>query len=167
MKFLTLSLLFLLAIVSSDAQQTKKNKETIRHFYDAFNKRDFKFFYSCFADSVIVHFSRNETFTITPADIKASIDPQLKAFPDANDILTMVLADEDWVSICVRHTGTNSDSLRNLPPAKKFIDYNVMEMYRLKENKIIEVFVVEDYLSMYQQMGIIPNSIKSVLINKK
>ena len=118
MKFLTLSLLFLLAIVSSDAQQTKKNKETIRRFYDAFNKRDFKFFYSCFADSVIVHFSNNESFVISSNDIKSSIDPQLKAFPGANDILTMVLADEDWVSICVRHTGTNSDSLRNLPRRK-------------------------------------------------
>jgi predicted ester cyclase len=63
------------------------------------------------------------------------------------------------VSICVRHAGINSDSLRGLPPSNKYIDYNVMEMYKLNNGKIVEIYVVEDYLSMYQQMGIIPYKI--------
>lgn len=158
--------LILLQFQPSFSQQTKKNKETIQDFYAAFNARNFARFYSYFNDSVLVHFSNNKNFTISPNEIKSSIDPQVKAFPDVNDTISFILAEGDWVSICVKHTGTNSDSLWTLPPSKKIISYNVMEMYRLKNNKIVEIYVVQDQLSMYQQMGIIPFRITKSLVPK-
>jgi steroid delta-isomerase-like uncharacterized protein len=160
------SLILILTVAFSvSAQNTEKNKELIRKFYDAFNKRDFTFFYSCFADSVILHVSKNRQFIIKPGDIKSDIDPQVKSIPDSYDMLTMVLAEQDWVSIYVRHTGTYKDSLWGLPPNGKFLDYPVMEMYRVENGKIKEVYVVGDRLSMFTQMGIIPDDIKGVLKN--
>ena len=158
--------LTLLLFYSSFSQQTKRNKETIQNFYAAFNARNFTTFYSYFNDSVLVHFSNNKNFTITPNEIRSSIDPQIKAFPDVSDTVSFILAEGEWVSICVRHTGTNSDSLWGLPPSKRVISYNVMEMYRLKNNKIVEIYVVQDHLSMYQQMGIIPFRITKSLVLK-
>jgi predicted ester cyclase len=94
---------------------------------------------------VLVHFSHNKNFVLTPEDIRSGIDPQVKAFPDVSDTISLIIAEGDWVSIRVRHEGTNSDSLWGLPPAKKFINYSVMEMYRLKNNKIVKIYVVEDH----------------------
>lgn len=165
MKKALLIILLFAIVFSALAQNTGKNKELIRKFYDAFNKRDFNFFYSCFADSVLLHVSKNRQFIITPAGIKSDIDPQVKSIPDSYDVLTMVLAEHDWVSIYVRHTGTYKDSLWGLPPNGEFLDYPVMEMYRIENNKIKEIYVVGDRLSMFTQMGIIPQDINGVLKN--
>ncbi|GEM_PF-5664602 len=163
-KHLLLPLFVIIGIISF-AQDTKSNKEIITRFYNAFNQRNFNLFYSCFADSVLVHFSGNKSFMITPAQIKEDIDPQVISFPDSYDTISLILAEGNWVSIHVRHTGTYKDSLWGLPPNKKYIDYSVMEMYRLENNKIKEIYVVNDRFSMLQQMGIIPKEIKSVLKN--
>ena len=161
-----LAVVFLCSMVFSvPAQRTEQNKELIRKFYDAFNQRNFNYFYACFADSVLLHVSKNRTFTITPAAIKSDIDPQVKSIPDSYDILTRVLADGDWVSIYVRHTGTYKDSLWGLPANGKSLDYPVMEMYRIERGKIKEIYVVGDRLGMFNQMGIIPEEIKGVLKN--
>src|SRR5579871_4349290 len=149
-KHLLLPLFVIIGIISF-AQDTKSNKEIITRFYNAFNQRNFNLFYSCFADSVLVHFSGNKSFMITPAQIKEDIDPQVISFPDSYDTISLILAEGNWVSIHVRHTGTYKDSL--------------WEMYRLENNKIKEIYVVNDRFSMLQQMGIIPKEIKSVLKN--
>lgn len=159
MKKIIVLLIFLLQFYISNSQTIESNKKAIENLYAAFNARNFPLFYSYFNDSIKVHFSNNKVFTITPLQIKTNIDPQIKAFPNVSDTISLILAEGDWVSICVRHTGINSDSLRGLPPSHKYIDYNVMEMYKLNNGKIIEIYVVEDHLSMYQQMGIIPYKI--------
>ena len=151
---------------SSTGQSINKNKAIINNLYESFNKRNFAAFYSSFADSVLVHFSNNQSFYITPLQVKKSIDPQVKAFPGIMDTILHIAAEDDWVSICVKHAGTNTDSLWGIPPSHKYIDYNVMEMYRLKNYKIIEIYVVEDFLSMYQQMGIIPGRVSALVKNK-
>jgi predicted ester cyclase len=161
-----LALAFAGLALASNGQSLSKNKAVIQNLYEFFNKRNFTAFYSSFADSVLVHFSNNQSFYITPLQVKKGIDPQLKAFPGIMDTILHMMAEDDWVSICVKHAGVNADSLRGIPPSHKYIDYNVMEMYRLKNHRIIEIYVVEDFLSMYQQMELIPKRV-SDLVNKK
>lgn len=150
-------------IKSGNGQTLTKSKDIIISLYSSFNERDFPTFYSKFNDSVLVHFSNNQTFNISPNQIKKSIDQQLKAFPRMKDTILQINAENDWVTICVKHAGTNEDSLWGIPPTQKYVDYNVIEMYRIKNSKIAEVYVVEDFLSMYQQMGIIPKRLADLL----
>jgi hypothetical protein len=156
-------ILFGLQYFIAVAQPARSNKEIISHFYTAFNERNFGPFYACFSDSVFVHLSNYRNIILTPEQIKSGIDAQLKAFPDIQDTIALSIGEGDWVSICVNHAGINSDSLRGLPPSNKYVNYNVMEMYKLSKGKIVEIYVVEDQLGMYQQMGIIPNPIRRAL----
>lgn len=163
MKLFFNALLLFGLIQFANGQSLVKNKDIIISLYETFNNRNFSLFYSKFADSVLVHFSNNQNIYITPNQIKASIDPQIKAFPDIKDTITQIVANKDWVSICVKHVGTHNDSLWSIPPSYKHVNYNVMEMYKLKNKKIVEIYVVEDFLGMYQQMGIIPINLRDLL----
>ena len=156
MKKSAFATLFSILFLTVCSQQSESNKNIVIKLYEEFNARDFSRFYAHFGDSVWVHVSNHVNFLTNAEGIRSAIDPQLKAFPGMMDTISLAIAEKDWVSICVRHVGFNSDSLWGLPPAKKMINYNVMEMYRLKENKIVEVYVVGDEMGMYRQMGIIP-----------
>lgn len=81
---------------------------------------------------------------------------RLRSFPDYSEKIEDIFAQGDRVSIRTVWTGTQKGSYRNINPTGKKVTVNKMAVYRLEHGKIAEIWAMNDFLSMYQQLGVLP-----------
>jgi steroid delta-isomerase-like uncharacterized protein len=88
-----------------------------------------------------------------PEDARKSIAALRAAFPDIHFDLEDVLAEGDKVVIRWTCTGTHRGEFRGIAPTGKRVSFPGMNIYRLRDGKIVERWGVEDGLSLLQQLG--------------
>jgi predicted SnoaL-like aldol condensation-catalyzing enzyme len=90
-----------------------------------------------------------------PAGTKALIRSLRVMFPDLKLTIedTAVAGDKVWIRM--RAKGTNEGSIIGKPPTGKKMEIDVIDIYRVKDGKIVEHWGVPDQLGMLEQVGII------------
>ncbi len=78
----------------------------------------------------------------------------LKAFPDMATTIDMQIANADLVAQGGVATGTNTGSLLGMPPTGKSITMPWIDIYRLRDGKIVDHWHVEDLVALSQQLGV-------------
>lgn len=78
------------------------------------------------------------------------------AFPDVHFTIDQQIADGDMVATRWTATGTNTGPLNGMPPTGKRITVSGISIERFQDGKIAETRVNWDFLSMLQQLGVIP-----------
>ncbi len=78
------------------------------------------------------------------------------AFPDVHFTIDQQIADGDMVATRWTATGTNIGPLNGMPPTGKRITVSGISIERFEDGKIAETRVNWDFLSMLQQLGVIP-----------
>jgi steroid delta-isomerase-like uncharacterized protein len=89
-------------------------------------------------------------------DARKSISAMRTAFPDIHYATDDILADGDRVVVRWTCTGTHRGLFRGIPPTGKHITFIGINIYRLRDGKIVERWSVGDSLSLLQQLGAIP-----------
>ncbi len=89
---------------------------------------------------------------------KSFVEAVHTGFPDLQLIMTDTIAAADKVVICWIAKGTHKGqiSLLNLPPTGRTVSYTGIEIFRLREGKIVEGRAEEDTLGLLQQLGVLP-----------
>jgi len=78
------------------------------------------------------------------------------AFPDGYTTIEDIVAEEDKVAARTTFDGTHHAELQGIPATGKTVSMPGMAIFRLDNGKITEGWLVNDNLSMMQQLGVIP-----------
>ena len=76
------------------------------------------------------------------------------AFPDVRAEIDFTLSEGDKVMAFMRCTGTHKGDELGLKATHKGVDFNGVAVIRVKDGKAVEAWNVFDFVTMYQQLGV-------------
>jgi predicted ester cyclase len=79
----------------------------------------------------------------------------IKGFPDWHTTIEDIIAEGDKVWVRFKATGTHTGEYRRLAPTGKKITATSVNIYRIVNGKVVEVWRVSDLLDFYKQLGVI------------
>jgi predicted ester cyclase len=146
-------------IIMNTAQQ---NKELVTRIYnECLNKRHFDLLNEFVSDEYVGILGKKGA-----AGFQEPMQALIKAFPDAQWILTNLIAEGDKVFASWKVQGTHTQPFGILPATGKTISSEGMGVLTLKSGKVISTQVLTDRVGFLQALEILPADI-NVLINKK
>ena len=78
-----------------------------------------------------------------------------RAFPLYSIEIEMMVAEDDLVSVIGRLYGTHTGAFMGIPPTGKSFDVPLCIMYRIRNGKIVDHWMVMDSAVLMRQMGLI------------
>jgi len=78
-----------------------------------------------------------------------------EAFPDIHVEILRTVTEGDLITSHCRITGTHRGKTMGVPTGKA-VDFSGMTMVRVRDGKIVEAWNNFDFLSFYQQIGMLP-----------
>ena len=129
---------------------TEENKALVRRFIDLYNQNELDAAYKmlspgCFGEGITLDQTRQLDIMI------------FKSFPDWEITILDMVAEGDEVAFIENYQGTHTgEPYMGIPPTGKKQDFNATRIFRIVDNKIIEIKGTEDLLSSAQQLGILP-----------
>jgi steroid delta-isomerase-like uncharacterized protein len=95
-----------------------------------------------------------------PAQFKQFITMLRGAFPDILYNVDDIACDGDIIAVRTSFTGTNTGSLRGMPPTGKKVAMKEALFYRFEGDKIVEEWQFINYMALLQQLGMAPPATK-------
>jgi steroid delta-isomerase-like uncharacterized protein len=136
------------------SMSVEANKELIRRFYDqVWNKGNVEFAYQVFADDYVRHDLRPGTPPNGPAGQAEVARDFRAAFPDVSMKLDLIFGEGDLVVARWTSRGTNTGQWGNVPPTGKFAEYSGVNIFRIVNGKVVEIWNHRDDLGFMQQLG--------------
>lgn len=132
-----------------------ENKATVRRFYEAFAHLDIEAAGAMLADDFVDH--------TAPPGIPEGREGALQvaamlmnAFPQQQIVVDLLVAEGDYVAAVHTHEGVHSGPYMGIPPTSQRFRINGIEVFRLADGKITELWRRDDELGALMQLGIIP-----------
>ncbi len=88
--------------------------------------------------------------------VKAFFTMMFTAFPDMHFIIRQQLAEGDQVATHKTFFGTHLGTFMGIPPTGNQVSVEVMDILTIHEGKFTDHWSVGDFLSMLQQLGVVP-----------
>jgi steroid delta-isomerase-like uncharacterized protein len=135
---------------------TEQNKTVVRRFFEQANDQArFDLLDEIVADDVVLH---------TPAPIgtpgRAGMRQLLgffrAAFPVQHTEIHTLIAEGDLVVAHHTHYATHGGDFMGLPATGREVAVQGIEIYRVVDGRIAEMWHHDDMLSLFQQLGMIP-----------
>ena len=132
----------------------EKNKEFFTAFTEDFwNKHNIAAFDKYFAENYIGHSASGDAnFEQTKSEAQA----YFTAFPDLHITTDLLVAEGDKVTKVFTVNCTHKGELMGIPATGKRITVKGLEVIRIADGKIVEIWGSMDNLGMLQQLGVIP-----------
>lgn len=94
----------------------------------------------------------------TREGLKMQLVAYRQAFPDMNTTVNDMVAEGDKVVIRFTIRGTHTGDMMGIPPTGKSGEIAGITMLRLEDGKIVEEFSLADMMTLYQQLGLVPET---------
>ncbi len=140
---------------NKDADLSKTVEEENKAFLlafteDFFNKQNIAVFEKYYSTNCIVHFtSGDQNFE----QYKVSVQGFFAALPDLHITTEDLIAEGEKVAKLWSGTGTHKAELFGIPATEKKIVLKGIEIFRIEDGKIVEVWVSWDVYGIMQQLG--------------
>lgn len=82
----------------------------------------------------------------------------MSAFPGQVWSIDHLIAEGEWVSMAYTFQGNFTGPYGELPPTGKPVRFTGVSFYQLKNGLFIEIWEYMDRLSLYQQLGLLPET---------
>ena len=156
---LCIAFLFFFAFCTSQSNPTMKSSGAIRlenQFSDeVINKQNANLLNELLGDDFISHHfpqpGQNDKATFI-----GGMKSLLKAFPDIHVVRNIQYEKDDRVFTYAYWEGTQKDAFMGIPPTNKKVHVEYMDIWRVKDGKIRENWVVMDIMGLMIQLGAIP-----------
>lgn len=89
-----------------------------------------------------------------PKDMKEAALQTQQAFSNSHKTIEDIFAAGDQVVVRYTFTGVNSGSFMGVAPTTKEVTYSGIDIYRITDGKISQMWYVWDRLGLYEQLGI-------------
>ena len=129
----------------------EQNKEIVLRLYENTDNQNFEAVISAFAPDAPINASGRFQH-IHAEDFRPIFPVWFTAFPDYTHHIQDVIAQEDKVVVRIMFSGTHEGDFFNAPPTGKPMQYLGIHIHHLKNGKIVESWVLEDMLYLWQQL---------------
>ena len=133
------------------------NKELVRRFYDAFNRQDLAALDAFVAADVVDH---DPAPGQAPglAGVKAALGTNRTGFPDGQYVIEDLVAEGDTVAVRTTFRGTHTGALGTLPPTGNVVNIKAIDVWRVADGRLVELWPRLDELGVLQQLGLLPGT---------
>lgn len=133
---------------------TEENKTLIRRFYEeVWNKGNVDVALQVFADDYMRHDLRpSNALPGGEGQRKIALDFRA-AFPDLKYTLELMIAEGDMVVARWTMEGTNTGTWNGVPPTGKHVKFSGVNIFRIVNGKVVEIWNHRDDLGVMQQTG--------------
>jgi predicted ester cyclase len=133
-----------------------RNIETVRRFYehlDRFlNEDDQKAFMNLWASNS-KRFGGSSDESMSIEEMTPFLKAYYTAFPDLKHHLVNILAEDDYVVVQLKYSGTQVGEFMGIRPSRKKIDCKGIHILKVDADKITELHFLDDDLTMFTQLG--------------
>lgn len=153
--FTRLALLLLLALAPmSSIAGENQNVEVVKKMAELINQRDLDTLHTVVADDVVRHSDATPGVIVTNLDeFIAFLETDIAALPDSVQKIDMIFSAGDKVALRARYSGTQTGQMGPFPPSGKIVDLVFIAILRIENEKIAEIWVEWDNLSILSQLG--------------
>lgn len=133
---------------------TEANKQLARDYFKAFLAADERWW----AEHIAPGFRRHDPGlpfeVVGPTGIKRLADALLPGIPDMELPIEDVVAEGEKVLVRLRVKGTHGGELMGLPASGRKIDIPVLDLFQIRDGKLIEHWAQLDNLGLLRQLGV-------------
>ena len=135
---------------------TEENKSIAHRFLEGYNQQNVAIFEDVCAPECTIYDGFPATDHTVAQWTQGVSDVVFSALPDCRCTIHDTIATQD--SVIVRYTfgGTHKDEFMDAPPTDKWVAAMGIDIYKIVDGKIQEVWISFDYLGLLQQLGVIP-----------
>jgi steroid delta-isomerase-like uncharacterized protein len=140
-------------VQETDTMSQEDNKELVRQYLKAFNRRDRAEMSELLAEDVVEHGVAEDLHGIDR--IVEVLDEHFETFPDYSGTTEAVLAEDDMVTVRYTATGTHTGEYRDIEPTGHTVEWTGMAMYRVEDDNIAEMWIEENRLGLLRQLEVV------------
>jgi predicted ester cyclase len=131
------------------------NKAVVRRYwYELWNDKRGEIIKEIAVEPVIFHFPGGQAHQ--PPNLTKWFETALVAFPDVHFTVDIEMAEGNLVATRWSYVATNTGPFLGRPATgKRVIDLGI-DIFRIENGKIVEMWVAQDSLGLLQQLGVIP-----------
>ncbi len=134
------------------AEVEEQNKELVLRFYEEIDKQNFETAIAMLAPDAKIYASGGFE-PAKPEDLRPMFPAWYTAFPDYIHNIEDVIAKGDKVVVKITYTGTHEGDFYGAPPTGNTFKYLGIHIATVKDSKIVEAWILEDMLYLWQQLG--------------
>ncbi len=139
------------------ADLREENAAYIRHgIEEMFNHGRFAVADERFADRIALHSPASEEPVVGRAEVVGFIRKLRTAFPDLHIVIEDLIADGDRVVTRCTTTGTHLGDYFGVPPTSRRVRMAEVQIFRVEDTRIQELWLTFNVLGVLQQMGMVP-----------
>ncbi len=142
----------------------EQNKAIIERFVEEVqNGHNLDMVEEVMSPGMIDHFYEGQGLPHPPNAVEAFkqfYTGMLQAFPDLQVVVHDMIAEGDRVFTYKSFQGTHQGEFKGIPATGRRISVDVMDVFRLANGKMVEHWVVADWMGLLQQIGALPLSKK-------
>jgi steroid delta-isomerase-like uncharacterized protein len=131
---------------------SEQNKAIVRRFFESVNNRDL--------DALAQVVSRDIEFHGMEVhglqELQAKFAEIVGGMPDIVMTIHDLIAEGDRVAVRVTGKGTHTGEFEGMPPTDRSFEAAEMDILRIEEGKIAEVWQLYDQLGFLTQLGLFP-----------
>ena len=129
-----------------------KNKEIIFSYYEnIWNKQDKSYIDKLFDDDIVFRGSL-DIEAHGKKEFESYFDMIITAIPNLYHAVELMICEGDNVSARALYNGTHKGKLMNCEPTNNKIRYNGASFFKIKNDKIVDIWVLGDLNSLYKQI---------------
>ena len=136
----------------AQAEVEEQNKEIVVKMYKEMDKQNFDIAIEFCAPDALIYFAGSSE-PMKPKDMKPIFPMWYTAFPDYAHTIDEVVAKGDVVVVRLASTGTHEAEFMGAPATGNTFKCSQIHMWRIKESKIVEGWLMDDMLGLMQQLG--------------
>lgn len=135
---------------------TEQNKQIVRRLYEeVINREQANVIEALYAADVVIHDPfMGEAHGVEA--FKALLGMFDVAFPHHRVAIDAIVAEGDMVSVLHTHTATHHGPFMGMPATGKTVVVPGIELFRLREGKVVEFWRKDDDVALLMQLGMLP-----------
>jgi predicted ester cyclase len=131
------------------------NKAVVRRYwYELWNEKRGEIIPEIAQEPVAFHFPGGQAHQ--PPNLTTWFDTALVAFPDVYFSVDIEMAEGDLVASRWSYVATNTGEFLGRPATGKRVVDKGIDIFRIENGKIVEMWVAQDSLGLLQQLGVLP-----------
>jgi steroid delta-isomerase-like uncharacterized protein len=143
---------FLMAVAQYQIDRLERNKELVRRVYDALNRGAIDEFGSYLSEDFREMTPKGKA--MSKAECLAENKEVKEALPDVRYEVRELIAEGDSVAVVEDYSGTMKGAMRGIEPTGRRMSVAAVELYVVKNGKVVELHGVFDTASMMEQLGL-------------
>jgi steroid delta-isomerase-like uncharacterized protein len=139
-----------LEAMKAQAAVEEQNKEIVRRYFELMDEGDYSLL-ELLSEDYVAHFAFGDVKG--REEIKQVVDAYRTAFPDLSHFFSDFVAEGDKVVMRYGARGTQEGVFGGFPPSGKKMEATAMIIVRIKDGKMAEAWLEQDYYGMMLQLG--------------